>query len=141
MIEKVLDARNLYKAERQVVRNKGACGIDGIRYWELSKYIEQNRNEILKPVRSNTYQAQAILGVPIPKGKGKTRLLGIPTVVERWLQQAVNQQLTAVFEYDFEPFSYGFRPNKNIQKAVLKSQSLINAGYQDIVDIDLKGFF
>lgn len=141
MIDKVLDATNLYKAERQVLRNKGAGGIDGMRCWGLSKYIEENRGTLLNSVRNNKYQAQAILGVSIPKGKGKTRLLGIPTVIDRWLQQAVNQQLMAIFEYEFEPYSYGFRPNKNIQKAVLKSQSLINAGYQDIVDIDLKGFF
>jgi group II intron reverse transcriptase/maturase len=141
MIAKVLEARNLYKAEHQVVRNKGAGGIDRMRCWELSEYIQKNRSNLLNSVRNNSYQAQAILGVTISKGKGKTRLLGIPTVVDRWLQQAVNQQLTAIFEYEFESFSYGFRPNKNIQKAVLQSQSLINSGHQDIVDIDLKGFF
>ena len=99
MIAKVLEANNLYKAERQVVRNKGAGGIDGIRYWELSEYIQKNRSNLLNSVRNNSYQPQAILGVSISKGKGKTRLLGIPTVVDRWLQQALNQQLMALFEY------------------------------------------
>jgi group II intron reverse transcriptase/maturase len=141
MIAKVLEAKNLYKAECQVVRNKGSGGTDGMRYWELSEYIKKNRSNILNSVRNNSYQPQAILGVSISKGNGKTRLLGIPTVVDRWLQQAVNQQLMAIFEYEFEPFSYGFRPNRNIQKAVLQSQSLINSGHQDIVNIDLKGFF
>ena len=112
-----------------------------MRCCELSKYIEKNRSSLLNSVRNNNYQPQAILGLSIPKEKGKTRLLGIPTVVDRWLQQALNQQLMALFEYEFEPFSYGFRPNKNIQKAVLQAQSLINSGYQDIVNIDLKGFF
>lgn len=141
MIEHVLEANNLYKATRQVERNKGACGIDGMKTTALSSYIIENRSIILSTVRSNSYVPQPILGVNIPKGQGKTRLLGIPTVIDRWLQQAVNQQLMVHFEYDFEPVSYGFRPQKNIQKAVLQAQGYINAGYQDIVDIDLQGFF
>ena len=141
MIAQVLDARNLYKAEQQVLRNKGASGIDTMSCSELSEYIREHRTELLLSVRTNNYVPQAILGVTIPKGKGKTRLLGIPTVVDRWLQQAVNQQLMTKFEYEFETFSYGFRPQKNIQKAVLQAQSYINDGYQDIVDIDLEGFF
>lgn len=141
MIEKVLEATNLYKATRQVERNKGACGVDGMKTTELSAYITENRSNILETIRSNSYIPNSILGVHIPKGKGETRLLGVPTVVDRWLQQAVNQQLMVHFEYDFEPVSYGFRPQKNIQKAVLQAQTYINHGYQDIVDIDLKGFF
>ncbi len=141
MIEKVLEATNLYKATRQVERNKGACGVDGIKTTALSTYIVENRSNVLETIRSNSYVPSPILGVNISKGKGETRLLGIPTVVDRWLQQAVSQQLMVHFEYDFEPVSYGFRPQKNIQKAVLQSQRYINYGYQDIVDIDLKGFF
>ena len=141
MIEHVLEANNLYKATRQVERNKGACGIDGMKTTALSSYILENRSTILSTVRSNSYVPQPILGVNIPKGQGKTRLLGIPTVIDRWLQQAVSQQLKVHFEYGFEPVSYGFRPQKNIQKAVLQAQGYINAGYQDIVDIDLQGFF
>ena len=141
MIEKVLEATNLFKATRQVERNKGASGVDGIKTTELSACISENRSQILSTIRSNSYVPNSILGVNIPKGKGETRLLGIPTVVDRWLQQAVSQQLIVHFEYDFEPFNYGFRPQKNIQKAVLQAQQYINNGYQDIVDIDLKGFF
>ena len=141
MIAKLLSANNLYKAEQQVVQNKGASGIDDMKSSELSDYIRTNRNELLSTIHSNGYIPQAILGVSIPKGKGKIRLLGIPTVVDRWLQQAVNQQLMIEFEKDFELFSYGFRPEKNIQKAVLQAQKYINSGYQNIVDIDLKGFF
>ena len=141
MIEKVLEANNLYNAIRQVERNKGACGVDGMKTMALSSYILENRYNILETIRSDRYVPNSILGVHIPKGMGKTRLLGIPTVVDRWLQQAVSQQLMVHFEYDFEPISYGFRPEKNIQKAVLQAQQYINNGYQDIVDIDLKGFF
>ncbi|SOS50861.1 reverse transcriptase domain-containing protein [Tenacibaculum finnmarkense] len=141
MIDKILEVTNLFKASRQVERNKGACGIDGMKTTELSAFIAENRSEILEIISKNGYVPNSILGVMIPKGKDKTRLLGIPTVVDRWLQQAVNQQLMVQFEYDFEPFSFGFRPKKNIQKAVLQAQQYINNGYQDIVDIDLKGFF
>jgi group II intron reverse transcriptase/maturase len=141
MIAKVLEATNLYKAARQVIRNKGACGIDGMSYWKLSEYIREHRSELLISTSNNNYLPQAILGVTIPKGKGSSRLLGIPTVIDRWLQQAVSQQLMTKFEYEFESFSYGFRPEKNLHKAVLQAQSYINSGYQDIVDIDLKGFF
>tara|TARA_B110000090_G_C13332485_1_gene427870 strand:- start:46 stop:1326 length:1281 start_codon:yes stop_codon:yes gene_type:complete len=141
MIAQVLEATNLYKAARQVIRNKGASGIDSMSHQKLPEYIRENRSELLLSICNNSYVPQAILGVPIPKGNGKTRLLGIPTVVDRWLQQAVSQQLMTKFEYEFETFSYGFRPQKNIQKAVLQAQRYINDGYQDIVDIDLKGFF
>jgi group II intron reverse transcriptase/maturase len=141
MIEKVLEATNLFKATRQVERNRGASGVDGMKTTELSAHIAENRSQILSIIRKNSYVTNSILGVKIPKGKGETRLLGIPTVVDRWLQQAVSQQLMVHFEYDFEPVSYGFRPQKNIQKAVLQAGQYINNGYQDIVDIDLKGFF
>ena len=141
MIAQVLEATNLYKAARQVMRNKGASGIDSMSHQKLPEYIRENRSELLLSICNNSYVPQAILGVSIPKGKGKTRLLGIPTVVDRWLQQAVSQQLMTKFEYEFETFSYGFRPQKNIQKAALQAQRYINDGYQDIVDIDLKGFF
>ena len=76
----------------------------------------------------------------IPKSNGKTRLLGVPTVVDRWLQQAVSQVLMTKYELTFEEHSYGFRPEKNIHKAVTQALKNINDGYQDIVDIDLKGF-
>jgi group II intron reverse transcriptase/maturase len=141
MIAQVLEATNLYKAACQVMRNKGASGIDNMSHLKLPEYIRENRLELLLSICNNSYVPQAILGVTIPKGKGKTRLLGIPTVVDRWLQQALSQQLMTKFEYEFETFSYGFRPQKNIQKAVLQAQRYINDGYQDIVDIDLKGFF
>jgi len=141
MIEKVIAARNLTNACNKVVQNKGSAGIDGMSIKELKAFIDAHRSEVVSQLISKRYIPQAIKGVEIPKPNGKTRLLGVPTVVDRWLQQAVNQQLTIHFELDFEAESYGFRPKKNLQQAVLKSQGYINDGYQDIVDIDLKSFF
>ena len=141
MIAEVLKRKNLYRACRQVVRNKGSAGIDGMTVYELENHLESNRDKIITEVLNHTYVPDAILAVEIPKGKGKTRLLGIPTVTDRWLQQAVSQVLATKFELSFEPFSYGFRPEKNSQQAVSQALKYINNGYQDIVDIDLKEFF
>lgn len=141
MIEKVLKAKNLFKACQQVVSNKGAAGVDGMKVTELKSYIDQNRTVILTSILNRQYIAKTIKGVEIPKSNGKTRLLGVPTVVDRWLQQALSQQLATLFESDFEKESYGFRRGKNLHGAVTQALKNINDGYQDIVDIDLKGFF
>ena len=141
MIAKILTARNLTMARNKVTANKGSFGIDGMEVSNLKAFIQTHRSEICTSIINHSYKIRAIRGVEIPKGNGKTRLLGIPTVVERWLQQAVSQQLSNRFELTFEDESYGFRPKKNAQQAVLKSQAYINDGNQDIVDIDLKGFF
>ncbi len=141
MIEQVLKRKNLYRAYRQVVQNKGASGVDHMTVHELFTYLEDNRNQIITTILKSTYVPQPILGVRIPKSNGKTRLLGIPTVVDRWLQQAVSQSLNTKFEFNFESSSFGFRPNKNIHQGVSQALKYINDGYQDIVDIDLQGFF
>ncbi len=141
MIEQVLNRRNVMRAYRQVVSNKGSAGVDGMSVKELYKYLSENRNCIETKLRNGTYLPQPILGVEIPKSNGKTRLLGIPTVADRLLQQAVGQVIAIMFEMEFEDNSYGFRPNRNAQQAVLKAQEYINSGYQHIVDIDLKSFF
>ncbi len=141
MIEQVLKRKNLYKAYHQVVSNKGSAGIDGMTVYELVNYLEINRNRIITDVLRHAYIPAPIRSVAIPKGNGKTRLLGIPTVTDRWLQQAVSQVLASKFEMNFEPHSYGFRSKRNTQQAVSQGLKYINDGYQDIVDIDLKGFF
>lgn len=129
------------RAYRQVVSNKGSAGVDGMLVKELYDHLTKNRGQIESDIREGKYQPQPIKGVEIPKSNGKTRLLGVPTVTDRMLQQAVGQVLAAKFEMEFEDYSYGFRPNKNAQKAVLKAQEYINSGYHHIVDIDLKSFF
>ena len=141
MIEQVLKRKNLLKAHRQVVRNKGASGVDGMSVEALTSHIEVNRDKILTAILNHSYVPQTIRGVEIPKSNGKVRLLGVPTVTDRWLQQSVSQVLMNKYELDFEDHSYGFRPEKNIHKAVTQALTYINDGYQDIVDIDLKGFF
>ena len=128
-------------AYRQVMSNKGSAGVDGMPVKELYDYLTKNRKQIESDLREGKYLPQAILGVEIPKSKGKTRLLGIPTVADRMLQQAVGQVIAIKFEMEFEDYSYGFRPNRNAQQAVLKAQEYINSGYRHIVDIDLKSFF
>ena len=141
MIEQVLNPINVKLAYRQVVKNKGSAGVDGMSVKELYDYLSKNRERIESELRKGTYLPQAILGVEIPKSNGKTRLLGIPTVTDRFLQQAVGQAIALKFEVNFEDYSYGFRPNKNAQKAVLKAKEYINSGLRHIVDIDLKSFF
>jgi RNA-directed DNA polymerase len=130
MIEQVLKRKNLYKAYRQVVRNKGASGVDNMTVDELFSYLENNRNHIIKSTLNKTYIPKPIRGVEIPKSNEKTRLLGIPTVIDRWLQQAISQVLSSKFELGFEEHSYGFRPAKNIHKAVTQSLTYINSGYR-----------
>lgn len=141
MIEKVLHPRNLTKSYYQVVRNKGSAGVDKMSVYELASYREAKGEALITSLLNRKYVPQAIKGVEIPKGNGKTRLLGVPTVVDRWLQQAVSRELATKFELEFEEQSYGFRPQRSIHKAVQQSLKYINDGYQDIVDIDLKSFF
>ncbi len=141
MIEQVINRRNMHLAYRQVVRNKGSAGVDGMGVKELKQHIQKDREAIVLSIINGTYLPQSILGVSIPKGNGKTRLLGIPTVTERWLQQSVAQTITPLFEYEFKEHSYGFRPNKSAHQCIQHSQQYIHEGYQHIVDIDLKSFF
>lgn len=129
------------RAYRQVVSNKGSAGVDGMSVKELYAYWTKNREQIESDVRAGKYLPQPIRGKEIRKSSGKKRLLGIPTVIDRMLQQAVGQVLAIKFEMDFENYSYGFRPNRNAQQAVQKAQQYINAGYTHVVDIDLKSFF
>ena len=141
LIDKILHSKNLTKAYYKVLRNRGSSGVDGMEVEELKSYIDSHRDFIRQEILNNNYHPHSIRGVEIPKGNGKKRLLGIPTVIDRWLQQAVSQQLMTRFEINFSNYSYGFRPKKNLQQAVQQSLRYINDGNQDIVDIDLRGFF
>ena len=141
MIEQILTRKNLLQAMHQVQRNHGSAGVDHMPVTKLTELLSIDKEELTAKVRSGKYLPQPILGVEIPKGKGKTRLLGIPTVTDRLLQQAVLQVVNARFEFEFSDSSFGFRPTRNVGQAVLKAQGYINEGFQYIVDIDLKTFF
>ena len=123
MIEKVLSKTNMLKACHQVVSNKGSAGVDGMTVTKLSDHWEENQQRIATSVCNGKYLPQAILGVEIPKSNEKTRLLGIPTVTDRLLQQAVHQLIMPLFEAEFREHSYGFRPNRNAHQSVLQAQS------------------
>jgi RNA-directed DNA polymerase len=141
MIEQVINRRNMHLAYKQVLANKGSAGVDGMQVSELKPHIRQEREAIVLSIINGSYLPQPILGVSIPKGNGKTRLLGIPTVTDRWLQQAVAQTIAPLFEFEFKERSYGFRPNKNAHQCIQQAQQYIHEGDQHIVDIDLKSFF
>ncbi len=140
-INAILSARNLTEASREVIRNKGAAGVDAMSVKELKPYLNKNRDGLIELVLQGKYYPQPIRGKEIPKSNKKKRLLGIPTVVDRMLQQAVARIIMPKYEYMFSEYSYGFRPERNAHQAIQKSLGYINSGYQHIVDIDLKGFF
>ena len=141
LIEQILQNANLTKACEEVVSNKGAGGVDGMTVKELKGYLDQNRQSLVQQVLNCEYHAQAIRGKEIPKGKDKVRLLGIPTVIDRMLQQAVLRVIMTRYETSFSSYSYGFRPKRNIVQATGKALNYVNSGYQHIVEIDLKQFF
>ncbi|MCI9847030.1 group II intron reverse transcriptase/maturase [Flavobacterium pectinovorum] len=141
MIERVVHPYNLQKALEQVISNKGSAGVDGINTNQLKMLFPQRKDQLLDLIMQGSYQPQAILGVEIPKGEGKTRLLGVPTTTDRVLQQAVSQVLAPLFEPEFSSNSFGFRPSKNTRQAVGQAREYIHQGLNHIVEIDLKNFF
>ena len=141
LLEKVLSKDNLNKAYKQVYKNKGASGVDGVTVEELFLYIKEHKEEILWQIRNRKYKPQPVRRVLIPKENGKMRKLGIPSVIDRVIQQAIVQVLTPIYEEQFSDNSYGFRPNHSCEMAVIKVLEYFNDGYDWIVDIDLKSFF
>jgi RNA-directed DNA polymerase len=141
MIKQLTRKENLNNAYLRVYRNKGAGGVDGVQVTELQAILRANGERYTEQIEREKYQVSPILGVEIPKSNGKTRLLGIPTAIDRVFQQALHQVLQPVFEPSFQAHSYGFRPKRNAHQAVTQSLENINSGNQYIVDIDLKSFF
>ncbi|WP_253274030.1 reverse transcriptase domain-containing protein, partial [Flammeovirga sp. OC4] len=129
------------RAYQRVYRNGGSAGIDKMSTGQLFFHLRKTWDTTKDVLLSGQYLPQPIKGVEIPKPNGKTRLLGIPTVQDRLIQQALHQVLSPIFEREFLAFSFGFRPNKSAHDALQTSLSYINEGYQDIIDIDLKSFF
>lgn len=141
LLEKVLSKENLNNAYKQVYKNKGASGIDGVTVEELFSYIREHQEEILWKIRNRKYKPQPVRRVYIPKENGKMRKLGIPSVIDRVIQQAIVQVLTPIYEEQFSNNSYGFRPNRCCEQAIIKALECFNDGYDWIVDIDLQSFF
>jgi len=141
MLEEILDIRNVQRAFRQVTANKGAGGIDGMQTDELRDYLNANWQTLRADILSGNYRPSAVRKVEIPKNGGGKRMLGIPTVIDRLIQQSISQWLSPKFEGDFSFSSYGFRANRNAHQAVLKAQEHLNAGYTWIVELDLDKFF
>ena len=141
LLEKVLDDKNLFEAYKQVYKNKGASGVDGVTVDELGKYIYLHKEEIKEQIRKRKYKPSPVRRVYIPKENGDKRGLGIPTVVDRLIQQAIVQVLSPIYEEQFSETSYGFRPNRSCEQAIIKLLEYFNDGYTWIVDIDLQKFF
>jgi RNA-directed DNA polymerase len=141
MLEQILSPWNMKKALVQVMRNKGAGGIDGMQTDELRVYLNTNYQSLRTKILTGNYQPSPVKKVEIPKPQGGVRMLGIPTVVDRLLQQAIAQKLSLKYEEQFSKYSYGFRPKKNTQQAVLQAQSYLNEGRIWVVELDLEKFF
>lgn len=141
LFERVLEKDNLRQALRQVRRNRGAPGIDGMSVDELSGYLKDHWLRIKDDLQRERYRPTPVKRVEIPKPDGSLRKLGIPTVIDRFIQQAINQVLQGVFEPTFHPHSYGFRPKRSAHQAVRHAQAQVKAGWDWVVDLDLAAFF
>lgn len=141
LLEKILDNRNMNEAYKKVCANKGAGGVDGMELNELYEYINKNWDSIKEQIRNREYKPQPVKRVEIPKPNGSKRKLGIPTVMDRVIQQGIVQIISPMCEPLFSEYSYGFRPNRSCEMAIRETLIYLNEGYEWIVDIDLEKFF
>ena len=141
LLEQILSPLNLNAAFKQVRRNKGAGGIDKMEVESLKDYLVANKDMLIKFIQMGKYRPNPVRRVCIPKENGKQRQLGIPTVVDRVIQQSIAQKLTSIYEPQFSAFSYGFRPRHSAHQALRKCKDYITQGYVYAVDIDLERFF
>ena len=141
LLEEILNPENLNKAYKRVYQNKGTSGVDGVTVEEIADYIKDNKEVIVNQIRKRRYKPQPVRRVQIPKENGKKRNLGRPTVMDRIIQQAMVQVLSPIFEKQFNDNSYGFRPGRSCEQAVIKALEYLNDGYDWIVDINLEKSF
>ena len=141
MLEKILNRRNIERAIKAVERNHGAGGVDDRQSDELRPFVNANCQSLLNSINEDSYQPSPVRKVEIPKATGGVRMLGIPTVVDRMIQQAIYQVLSPIYEEVFDKHSYGFRLGKNAQQAVIKAQEYLNEGHSWIIELDLEKFF
>jgi RNA-directed DNA polymerase len=140
LMEKICDRANLNRAYKRVKANKGAPGIDQLTVEELGDYLRQHKEQLIQSLLDGSYQPQEVRGVKIPKPGGE-RQLGIPTTVDRLVQQAIHQVLEPIYEPEFSDSSYGFRPFRSTHQALRRAQAYVSEGYKYVVDIDLEKFF
>ena len=141
LCERMLSPYNLEVAVQNVKRNKGSAGVDGMGVDEIDRFMRDDWARIREQILARKYKPKPVKRVEIPKDNGGVRLLGVPCVVDRVIQQAMVQVLTPVFEPTFSDFSYGFRPNRSAEDAVRKAQEYMAEGYSHVVDLDLSKFF
>jgi len=141
LFEKILSRNNLNQAFLQVVRNKGAAGVDGMTYDQLLPYLKEHKEELLNSLRNGIFRPKPVLRVEIPKPNGGVRKLGIPTVIDRMIQQAINQVLQPIFDPTFSENSFGFRSKRSAHQAIMRAKSYYEQGYKYAVDIDMKAYF
>ena len=141
LLDEILSSENMKLAYKKVKANKGASGVDGISTDEVSSYLKEHWLEIKEQIKKRKYKPQPVRRVEIPKPNGGVRNLGVPTVVDRIIEQAIVQKVSPMAEPYFSDYSYGFRPHRRAQQAVIKLLEYLNDGYEYIVDIDLEKFF
>ncbi len=141
LLEQILEPNNLNRAYKQVKKKKGSHGVDGMEVEHLLQYFKDNGEALRKTILEGKYRPKPVLRVEIPKDNGKKRQLGIPTVVDRVVQQAIQQVLTPIYEPKFSETSYGFRPRRSAHDALKKCKEYANEGYTYVVDMDLEKFF
>ena len=141
MLERIVDRRNFEKALKAVERNGGAAGVDDLQSDELRQFLNTSYQGICKQILKGTYKPKPVRKVEIPKVQGGVRMLGIPAVTDRMIQQAIHQVLSPVYEEQFDKNSFGFRPGRNAHQAVQTAKAYINAGYGWIIELDLEKFF
>lgn len=141
LMELVVERENMLEALKRVESNKGAPGIDGMKVEELRSYLIDNWEAHKRELLAGNYKSRPVRRVVIPKEEGGERNLGVPTVLDRLIQQAILQVLTPIFDPDFSEHSYGFRPGRSAHQAIKQAQEYINGGYRIVVDIDLEKFF
>ena len=141
LLGRILNPYNLNKAYLRVARNKGSHGVDGLQIKSLRDYLRQNGSDLIRSIRLGKYNPNPVRRVEIPKDAHSKRLLGIPTVVDRVIQQAIYQVLSPVYERQFSDNSYGFRPKRSTHGALFRSRQFISEGYKYAIDMDMEKFF
>ena len=141
LLERITEPANLRKAYRHVKHNKGSGGVDGMEMAEFGDWFSKNYQKVQEQLLTETYEPQMVKGIQIPKPKGGFRQLGIPTIADRVVQQAINQVLTPIFDPTFSPNSFGFRPKRNAHQALTKACQIVKSGKCKVIDLDLAKFF